>query len=317
MADVAVETSDLKKTYTTSSGAIEAVTGLSLEVRRGELFGLLGPNGAGKSTTIGMLTTRIIPTGGTASVGGADVVRDPLTVKRRIGVVPQYNTLDRQLTVLENLEFRGRYAGLSARAARQRALDLLELFSLGPRAGAKVTEMSGGQAQRVMIARALMHHPEVLFLDEPTSGLDPQTRVNLWDVLRQMRAEGSTIVLSTHYMEEAESLCDRIAVIDHGTVLACGELAELKSQSGPETVLALTYDGEAEKIVGQVRQMDGVLRAEASGTSLRAFTRVPESILAALVLVGPDAGLSLIDVRIVRPSLETVFLTLTGREYRE
>ncbi|MBB2910545.1 ABC-2 type transport system ATP-binding protein [Streptosporangium becharense] len=317
MADVAVETSGLRKTYVSSSGVTEAVAGLTLQVPKGELFGLLGPNGAGKSTTIGMLTTRIVPTDGVARVAGADVVRDPIAVKRRIGVVAQYNNLDRQLTVLENLEFRGRYAGLPAKEARRRALELLERFSLGSRAGARVTEMSGGQAQRVMIARALIHRPDVLFLDEPTSGLDPQTRVNLWDILDGIRAAGQTVVLSTHYMEEAERLCDRIAIVDHGAVLACGPLPELKASAALETVLTLTYDEDPEKIVEQARRLGGVRGAEVSDTRLRVLTQAPEGILADLVRLSQEAGLTLTDVRVVRPSLETVFLTLTGREYRE
>ncbi|GAA3070440.1 ABC transporter ATP-binding protein [Streptosporangium carneum] len=319
MTDVAVDTDELRKTYVTSSGVTEAVAGLTLRVGRGELFGLLGPNGAGKTTTLGMLTTRIAPTAGTATVAGADVVGDPIAVKRAIGVVPQYNNLDRQLSALENLEFSGRYAGLAARAARKRAMELLELFNMEARAGAKINEMSGGQAQRVMIARALMRRPAILFLDEPTSGLDPQTRVNLWDVLRRMRADGQTIVLSTHYMEEAESLCDRIAIIDRGTVLACDALAALKEATLLETVLTLTYeeDADADKIVTQVRGLSGVTSAEASGPGLRVFTRAPEGVLAAVVRVSHDAGLALADVRVVRPSLETVFLNLTGREYRE
>lgn len=317
MADVAVETSELRKTYMSSSGVTEAVAGLTLRVREGELFGLLGPNGAGKTTTIGMLTTRIAPTGGTARVGGADVVRDPIAVKRRIGVVAQYNNLDRQLTAHENLEFRGRYAGLPAREARRRAAELLERFGLGSRAKAKITEMSGGQAQRVMIARALMHRPDILFLDEPTSGLDPQTRVNLWDTLREIRDGGQTVVLSTHYMEEAEELCDRVAIVDHGTVLACGTLAELKASTSLRTVLTLTYDGDPEKIVAQAGQLAGVAEAEVADNRLRVFTPAPEGVLALLVSMGQDAGLSLADVRVVRPSLETVFLALTGREYRD
>jgi len=317
MADVAVETSELRKTYVSSSGVTEAVAGLSLRVGKGELFGLLGPNGAGKTTTIGMLTTRIAPTGGVARVAGADVVRDPIAVKRRIGVVAQYNNLDRQLSAVENLEFRGRYAGLPAKEARRRALESLERFGLGSRAGAKITEMSGGQVQRVMIARALMHRPDVLFLDEPTSGLDPQTRMNLWDLLREIRAGGQTVVLSTHYMEEAEELCDRIAIIDHGALLACGDLAELKAETSLRTVLTLTYDEDPEKIVAQARQLAGVAGAEVSDNRLRVFTSAPEGILAALVSAGQDAGLALADVRVVRPSLETVFLELTGREYRD
>ena len=212
----AIRTEALRKTYKSSRGDVPAVRGIDLGVGSGEFFGLLGPNGAGKSTTIGMLTTLVLPTGGRAWVAGLDVVADPVGVKRRIGVVTQNNTLDMQLTVAENLEFRSRFFGLSLREASRRADQLLEVFGLADRSKAMSTDLSGGQAKRLLIARALVHRPDVLFLDEPTAGLDPQTRVNLWDILRVLHAQGQTILLTTHYMEEAEALCERIAVMDHG-----------------------------------------------------------------------------------------------------
>src|SRR5215831_9477519 len=227
-AGTAIRTEDLRKTYKTSRGDVPAVRGIDLNVPSGELFGLLGPNGAGKSTTIGMLTTLVLPTGGRAWVAGIDVVADPVGVKRRIGVVTQNNTLDMQLTVAENLEFRSRFFGLGLRDAARRAEQLLVAFGLEDRRKAIATDLSGGQAKRLLIARALVHQPDVLFLDEPTAGLDPQTRVNLWDILRLLHDQGQTILLTTHYMEEAEALCDQIAVVDHGEVLAAGTVDELK-----------------------------------------------------------------------------------------
>ena len=227
-AGPAIRTEDLRKTYKSSRGDVPAVRGIDLSVGSGQFFGLLGPNGAGKSTTIGMLTTLVLPTGGRAWVAGLDVVADPVGVKRRIGVVTQNNTLDMQLTVAENLEFRSRFFGLGLREASRRAAQLLEVFGLADRRKAMSTDLSGGQAKRLLIARALVHRPDVLFLDEPTAGLDPQTRVNLWDILRVLHAEGQTILLTTHYMEEAEALCEQIAVIDHGEVLASGTVNELK-----------------------------------------------------------------------------------------
>src|SRR4051794_4380135 len=221
----AITTVDLRKTYKTKAGDVPAVCGIDLSVRRGEFFGLLGPNGAGKSTTIGMLTTIVQPTGGSAEVDGIDVARHPVAVKRRIGMVTQNNSLDRRLTVAENVEFRGRYFGMSLRDARRRAEELLELFSLTERRKAMANELSGGQAKRVMICRALVHRPEVLFLDEPTAGIDPQTRANLWEVLGGLHDDGQTILLTTHYLEEAERLCGRVGIIDHGRVLACGTVA--------------------------------------------------------------------------------------------
>src|ERR1700740_2448168 len=246
MTDVsalAIRTEDLRKTYKTSRGDVQAVRGIDLSVSSGQFFGLLGPNGAGKSTTIGMLTTLVLPTGGRAWGAGLDVVADPVRVKRRIGVVTQNNPLDMQLTGAENLEFRSRFFGLSLREASRRAEQLLEVFGLADRRKAMSTDLSGGQARRLLIARALVHRPDVLFLDEPTAGLDPQTRVNLWDILRVLHDEGQTVLLTTHYMEEAEALCDRIAVVDHGLVLAAGTVDEPKAGSGADTGGIVRYGG--------------------------------------------------------------------------
>jgi ABC-2 type transport system ATP-binding protein len=264
----AIETRGLRKRFTASAGDLVAVDGLDLQVRHGEIFGLLGPNGAGKTTTIGMLTTRVIPTEGQALVDGVDVARHPSAVKRRIGVVSQHNTLDRSLTVRENLSFHGRYFGLRGREANRRADEYLERFRLGDRRDAQVMALSGGMAQRLMVARALLHRPSVLFLDEPTTGLDPQSRLALWEVLRELHAEGQTILLTTHYMEEADQLCDRLAVMDHGRILALGTPGELKRDVDPELVR--------------------------------------EQIRARIAEAAPDG-----------PTLEMVFIALTGRELRE
>src|SRR5712691_2524924 len=322
-AGLAIRTEDLRKTYKSSRGDVPAVRGIDLSVGSGQFFGLLGPNGAGKSTTIGMLTTLVLPTGGRAWVAGMDVVADPVGVKRRIGVVTQNNTLDMQLTVAENLEFRSRFFGLGLREASRRAAQLLEVFGLADRRKAMSTDLSGGQAKRLLIARALVHRPDVLFLDEPTAGLDPQTRVNLWDILRVLHAEGQTILLTTHYMEEAEALCEQIAVIDHGEVLASGTVNELKESAGAETVITVRYEdavpGDMTERAGLVGLADrpGVSKVEADGDYVRVFTREPEGVLGELVTAGSAAGLNVRDATQLQPSLETVFLTLTGREYRE
>src|SRR5258707_6626731 len=239
---LAIRTEDLRKTYKSSRGDVPVVRGIDLRVASGQFFGLLGPNGAGKSTTIGMLTTLGLPTGGRAWVADTDVVADPVAVKRRIGVVTQNNTLDMQLTVAENLEFRSRFFGLGLREAARRADQLLDVFGLADRRKAMSTDLSGGQAKRLLIARALLHRPDVLFLDEPTAGLDPQTRANLWDILRILHAEGQTILLTTHYMEEAEALCEQVSVLDHGEVLASGTVNALKASTGAETVITVRYD---------------------------------------------------------------------------
>jgi daunorubicin resistance ABC transporter ATP-binding subunit len=319
-SEAAIRTEDLRKTYKTSRGDVQAVRGIDLDVPSGEFFGLLGPNGAGKSTTIGMLTTLVLPTGGRAWVAGTDVVADPVAVKRRIGVVTQNNTLDMQLTVAENLEFRSRFFGLGAREAGRRAGQLLEAFGLADRRKAMATDLSGGQARRLLIARALVHRPDVLFLDEPTAGLDPQTRVNLWDILHVLHDEGQTILLTTHYMEEAEALCDRIAVIDHGLVLAAGTVDDLKEGTGADTVITVRYESAVPEGLAEKAGMSGrpgVSKVETEGDQIRVFTREPEGVLGELVAAGAREGLNVRDAAQLKPSLETVFLTLTGREYRE
>lgn len=319
-APAAITTRNLRKTYKSARGDVDAVRGVDLNVPAGEFFGLLGPNGAGKSTTIGMLTTLVAPTGGTATVAGHDVAKDPVGVKRRIGVVTQNNTLDMQLTVAENLEFRSRFFGLSAGQARKRAAQLIGAFGLGDRRKAMATDLSGGQARRLMIARALVHKPDVLFLDEPTAGLDPQTRVNLWDILQVLHDQGQTVLLTTHYMEEAEALCDRIAVVDHGKVLAEGTVDELKRDAGAETVVTVRFEEPVKPDFPErmgLTARASVSSAETDGDQVRVFSAEPEGLLGELVEMGTREGLHVRDASQLKPSLETVFLSLTGREYRE
>ena len=316
-AGAPIRTVGLSKVYRGRSGAIKAVDALDLEIARGEFFGLLGPNGAGKSTTIGMLTTMVVPTAGHAYIEGIDVERHPAAAKRRLGFVSQTNTLDRQLTVRENLYYHGRFFGVSRSEAERRSDDLLERFSLSERADSMVFELSGGLAQRLMIARALVHRPEILFLDEPTSGIDPQTRINLWGILRDLHASGQTILLTTHYMEEADSLCERIAILDQGRMLALGSPAELKADYGAETVIVVTVDGEGSRLLAEAERLDNVLRAEADGSAVRVFANPPEGVLVALIERAHAVGLEVRDASSQPPSLETVFLSLTGREYRE
>ncbi len=318
--DAAIKTEGLRKTYKSSRGDVEAVRGIDLDIPQGEFFGLLGPNGAGKSTTIGMLTTLVAPTGGRAWVAGHDVTRDPVAVKRRIGVVTQNNTLDMQLTVSENLQFRSRFFGLPARVAAKRAEQLIDAFGLGDRRNAMADQLSGGQARRLLIARALVHQPDVLFLDEPTAGLDPQTRVNLWDILKVLHEQGQSILLTTHYMEEAEELCDRVAVVDHGQVLAEGTLEQLKDDAGAVTVVTVRFEGQLPPDFAErtgLADHSSVTRVEAEGDQLRVFSRDPEGLLGEVVTLGAAQGLHIRDAAQLKPSLETVFLTLTGREYRE
>ncbi len=213
------------------SGDVIALDALDLDVHEGELFGMIGPNGAGKTTTIGILTTRVRPTSGTATVAGADVRANEVEVRQRIGVVPQRPNPDRSLNAMENLVFHAAYFGIPRRIATQRAEELLEKLEIGSKAEAKVDEMSGGQQQRLMIARALIHDPQIIFLDEPTVGLDPNARQSLWAILRDLHSQGRTIVMTTHYMDEADQLSDRIALIDRGKLLALDTPANLKART--------------------------------------------------------------------------------------
>src|ERR1022692_116139 len=238
-----IHTEDLTKVYPGTDFA--AVDKLNLDVRTGEIFGLLGPNGAGKTTTAGMLTTRVIPTSGKAFVGGIDVVAHPTLAKQILGIVSQQNTLDRQLTVWENLYFHGRLFGIGASESRRVADEMLERFQLSNWAKASVYALSGGMAQRLMVARAIFHRPAVLFLDEPTAGLDPQGRLALWELLEGLNREGQTIMLTTHYMEEADKLCGRVAIMDHGKILALDTPAALKQSVGADTVVTVKTTGDA------------------------------------------------------------------------
>jgi ABC-2 type transport system ATP-binding protein len=323
--DAAIVTRGLRKVYPAprtlkraekagNGGGVEALVGLDLDVRSGEFFGLLGPNGAGKTTTIGILTTRVRPTGGAASVAGADVVRAPALVKRRIGVVPQRPNPDRSLSVIENLVFHAAYFGIPRSEASGRARTLLETFGLGERASARVDQLSGGQQQRLMIARALIHDPQVLFLDEPTVGLDPQARLDLWDILRRLHREGRTIVMTTHYMEEADQLCERVAIVDRGCLLALDRPATLKAQAPGGTLIELTLDGEAGSVVDAARAVPGVLRVEAQGALLRTFCERAGEAVSPLIKRAEQAGRAALNIHLSPPSLETLFISLTGRK---
>jgi len=294
---------------------ILALDGLDLAIRRGELFGLLGPNGAGKTTTIGILTTRVLPTSGEALIAGNDVVQRAVAVRQRIGVVPQRANPDRGLSVIENLIFHAAYFGFSRSASRDRAQALLDRMGLGERRDARVDQLSGGQQQRLMIARALIHQPEVLFLDEPTVGLDPQARLALWEILRALHAEGRTIVMTTHYMEEAEQLCDRVAIVDRGRLLACDAPEELKKQAPGGTLIEIALDGPAAPApVEAARAVPGVTAVEAVGTTLRAYHPRGGEAVAPLIAAVQAAGRQVTNIGLAPPSLETLFVSLTGRK---
>ena len=297
-----------------SSKDVVALESLDLDIRAGEFFGLLGPNGAGKSTTIGVLTTRIRPTSGRAIVAGADVATESVLVRQRIGVVPQRPNADLSLNVLENLQFHAAYFGISRTVATQRAHELLERLGLSERKEAKVAELSGGQQQRLMIVRALMHEPDIIFLDEPTVGLDPQARLDLWEILRDMHRRGRTIVMTTHYMDEADRLCDRLAIIDHGRLLALDTPRTLKSRAPGGTLLELVLDGDATTAVEKAKAIGGLTRVEARDSTLRGYSDQGGRLLPAFIETAESSGRSVRDIRLLQPSLETLFVSLTGRK---
>jgi ABC-2 type transport system ATP-binding protein len=294
---------------------VDAVKGIDLEVAGGEIFGLLGPNGAGKTTTVGMCTTRVVPTSGRVTVDGVDVRADPPGARGRIGVVTQFNTLDRSCTVFENLKYHCRYFGMSHSDAKARAGELLETFRLSDRADANVMALSGGMAQRLQVARSIAHRPVVLFLDEPTSGLDPQSRIALWEVLGALHDEGTTVILTTHYMEEADQLCDRLAIIDHGEILIMGTPEQLKRQVGVETVVTLTLDGDRDGAVKALSVVRGVDRVEIVEGEVLVYLAEREGPLPAVVQAAMAFGL--VDLALTEPTLETVFIQLTGRALRD
>jgi len=315
VTDVIIRTEGLTKVYPGMD--VAAVDGLDLAISRGEIFGLLGPNGAGKTTTAGILTTRVIPTGGSAFVAGIDVVRHPALAKQLSGIVSQQNTLDRQLTVFENLYFHGRLFGMDKTTSKKRADELLGAFSLSRWSAASVYALSGGMAQRLMVARAVFHHPAVLFLDEPTAGLDPQSRLALWEMLQELNATGQTVMLTTHYMEEADQLCDRVAIMDHGRILALDSPANLKRSTGADTIVTLKVSDAREELVRLLEGLIGVVEVRVVGTSIAVHTRDMDHVVPRIVNVADEAHVEILDLGVAEPSLETVFINLTGKELRE
>ncbi|MFP5019996.1 ABC transporter ATP-binding protein [Pseudonocardia phyllosphaerae] len=324
----AVEVADLVKRY--PKARTNAVDGLSFTVAEGEVFGLLGPNGAGKTTTVGVLTTRVVPTSGTARVAGLDVRAEPVTVCAKLAVVPQRQNLDRSLGVRDNLTFHAAYHGVGRAERNRRADALLERMGLSDKAKAIADDLSGGQAQRVMIARALMHRPEVLFLDEPSTGLDPQARLFVHDQIRALRDEGITVVLTTHDMDEAHKLSDRVGVVDHGRLLALDTPdALVRSLPGGATVELVAVPGPdgTDELIAALGDLDGVARAEdrATGpatapdapvTVRLAVTCDPATLLAPAVEAAAKHGATVRDVSLGEATLEDVFIELTGRDLR-
>jgi len=321
----AVEVTDLVKRY--PKAPVDSVAGITFGVRPGEVFGFLGPNGAGKTTTIGILTTRIRLTRGRARVAGVDVMSDPVGARRLLGVVPQQNNLDRSLSVRQNLLFHASYHGVPRAVRKARADELLSQFGLADRPDGRPDDFSGGQIQRMMIARALMHAPTVLFLDEPSTGLDPAARLFMWERVAQLKSEGTTVVITTHDMEEATVLSDRVAIIDHGKLLALDAPAALVRDMAGERTLDCTVDpgqavdaGAVHRELVKLAAVDRVEDLEDPGVAgwrFRVYVQGETAPLVAVVAQAiADAGGRLTDVRLGEPTLEDVFIHLTGRSLR-
>lgn len=312
---VGIRTEGLRKVF---NPEVVALDDLTLEVKPGEIFGLLGPNGAGKSTTVGVLTTRVRPTAGRAWIGDYDVWQRGVDVKRLIGVVPQRPNLDFALTAREILTFHGAYFGLSSSERRSRADALLEEFKLTDRAHQRVIGFSGGMMQRLSIARAMMHDPEVLFLDEPSAGLDPQTRLLLSEMIRAYNQRGKTILLTTHNMEEADDLCHRVAIVDHGKVIALGAPHELKQAIPGGFVVRIHLSGTPAGLVDSLRRLNGVSEVrEASSGQLDVYADRGGPLVPDVVSAASSSGATIRDLHISEPSLENLFLHHTGRSLRE
>jgi ABC-2 type transport system ATP-binding protein len=297
---------------------ITALDGLSLEIPPGEIFGLLGPNGAGKSTTVGVLTTRVRPTSGQAWIGEHDVWKNQAEVKHLIGVVPQRPNHDFSLTAREILIFHAAYFGMAARQRSERADSLLEKFKLTDRANQMVRGFSGGMMQRLSIARAMMHDPQVLFLDEPSAGLDPQTRILLWDIIRDYNREGKTILLTTHYMEEADALCHRLAIVDHGKIIALDTPQKLKASIPGGYLLRLRFGRQTTELLERLQSLAGVRVVRSNDdTGTDVYADRGGSLIPEIAAVAVSAGGELSDVHISEPSLENLFLHHTGRSLRD
>ena len=297
---------------------ITALDGISLEVMPGEIFCLLGPNGAGKSTTVGVLTTRVRPTSGQVWIGEHEVWKNQVAVKVLIGVVPQRPNLDFSLTAREILIFHGAYFGLGSKERNSRADGLLEKFKLTDRGNQMVRGFSGGMMQRLSIARAMMHDPQVLFLDEPSAGLDPQTRILLWEIIREYNQAGKTILLTTHNMEEADALCHRLAIIDHGKVIASGTPSSLKASIPGGFLLRLRFGNQTSDLLQRLQSLAGVREVRSNdGSGADVYADRGGSLIPEIAALAVSTGAELSDVNISEPSLENLFLHHTGRSLRD
>ena len=311
-----IETSDLRRTFRSRGGAVEAVKGVDLRVGAGEIFGFLGPNGAGKTTTIRMLATLITPTAGEATVAGADLRREPQLVRRRIGYVPQGGSTDPAETGRGELVLQGRLYGMSKAEATTRAAEVLATLDLEAAADRGTGTYSGGMRRRLDVGLGIVHRPSVLFLDEPTTGLDPQARARMWDEIRALRDLGTTVFLTTHYLEEADALADRLAIIDHGRIVAEGTSDELKQDVAGD-VITIGVNGAGPRVLGLVENLSFVREAGYEDGLVRLYVDRGELAVPQLLRLLDAAGFAPTSITLNKPSLDDVFLRQTGRSLRE
>jgi ABC-2 type transport system ATP-binding protein len=310
-----LEVKNLSKKY----GDFAAVKGISFEISEGEVFSLLGPNGAGKTTTISMLSTLFTPTGGEATIGGRSVTKEPMAVRNLIGVVPQELAVYDELTGRENLIFWGQMYGLAGKALRRRVDEVLEQIGLTDKAKQRVKTYSGGMKRRVNIGVGLLHKPRLLFMDEPTVGIDPQSRRAILDSVKDLNRQGMTVLYTTHYMEEAQELSNRVGIIDHGELIALGTQAELTRQVGENDKLILHIDESQNgaALAAAVRLVPGVLRADVTDHTVAIIAPEAEEIMVPVITQANALGMKIRSVDIQEPDLEAVFLSLTGRALRD
>jgi ABC-2 type transport system ATP-binding protein len=311
-----IETHGLARTFKTRGATVEAVRGVDLTIGAGEIFGFLGPNGAGKTTTLRMLATLLRPTGGRATVAGADLARDPGLVRQRIGYVPQGGSTDPAETGRGELVIQGRLYGMDKSTAQRRASEVLDALDLTAAADRPTGSYSGGMRRRLDVGLGIVHRPAVLFLDEPTTGLDPQARARMWDEVRGLKELGTTVFLTTHYLEEADALADRLAIIDHGKIVAEGTADELKRQVAGD-VVTLGVEGDPELVLAALRDQAYVREASAEDGLIRLYVDHGDSAVPQLIRALDSAGLRAQTLTLARPSLDDVFLRQTGRSLRE